>query len=704
MPSTVSTQARARARIFLRIALATLRGYKRVYSPFVELGIRLTVAQAFFYSGMLKAMNWDAALYLARYEYPLSWLSWQHAAVLGVTIELVCPVLLALGLFTRAAALALTSLAIVVQANYQVLDANIIWAAILLTYVVMGARGFSLDRLIMPGLGRSALPLVRPAVLAAERFTRSVAPAFQLGLRLWLAWTLLRLPASPSFFPVSTVHALLPVPVSIVAGIMLALGLGASVVDTLLVVASVGMQMMVAGTPQGLWLIVLLAQLSPGRWSLNHLLFAALNRWTAVGSGMSDTTGWPRVVIVGAGFGGMACAAKLRHLPVHVTIVDRNNHHLFQPLLYQVATAGLSPADVASPIRSQFRDDANVHVLMGTVTGVEAGRKRVCIGNDERLEYDILILATGASHAYFGRDEWAPFAPGLKRIEDATAIRGRLLAAFERAESAIDEDERTALLKFVIVGGGPTGVELAGALAELACFGLQHEFRHINPADARIILVQSGERVLPTFPESLSEHARRSLKQLGVDVRLNSKVEEIDGVGVTIAGECIPAGTVLWAAGVAASPAASWLGVEPDRTGRVPVDERLGVYGHPDVFVIGDIAASKAWNGELVPGLAPAAKQGGEYVAALIRTRLELRPAPAPFRYRLQGSLATIGRKAAVADFGRLKLWGAPAWWLWGIVHLLFLSGLRNRIAVVGSWIWAYLTFRNGSRLITSPR
>jgi NADH dehydrogenase/putative oxidoreductase len=405
-------------------------------------------------------------------------------------------------------------------------------------------------------------------------------------------------------------------------------------------------------------------------------------------------------VIVGAGFGGIACAAGLRRARVAVTLIDRANFHLFQPLLYQVATAALSPADIAMPVRPLFREAFNTRVLLGTVTAVDHERRCVAVDGRE-LGYDYLVLATGATHGYFGRDEWQANAPGLKRIEDATEIRRRILTAFERAESAEDPAEREALLTFLIVGGGPTGVELAGAIAELARHGMEKEFRSFDPAQARVILVQSGPRVLPAFDESLSQVARQSLERLGVEVRTDSRVEHIDAEGVRVSGELIRSRTVLWAAGVVASPAARWLSAPADRAGRVVVDERLAVPGMAGVFAIGDTAASSAWNGEPVPGLAPAAKQAGAYVARSIRATVEGRPAPPPFRYRHLGNLATIGRKAAVVSFGGLRLWGAPAWWLWGLVHVGFLVGVRNRLATLVNWFWAYLTFRVAVRLIT---
>jgi NADH dehydrogenase/putative oxidoreductase len=411
----------------------------------------------------------------------------------------------------------------------------------------------------------------------------------------------------------------------------------------------------------------------------------------------------PRVVIVGAGFGGLRCAQALKDASVAVTLIDRNNFHLFQPLLYQIATAALSPGDIAVPTRQIFRDAPATKLLLSTVTGIDS-EKRLVITERREIPYDYLVLATGATHSYFGKDEWARHAPGLKYVEDALDVRRRILTAFERAEESIDQSEKAALLTFLIVGGGPTGVELAGAIAELARFGLNQDFRTFDPAHARIILVQAGPRLLPSFPERLSRIAQRELETLGVQVRLESRVNHIDERGVGVDGERIGARTILWAAGVAASPAAMWLKAPSDRAGRIIVGEDLRVPGMSNVFAVGDTVASNAWNGQLVPGLAPAAKQGGAYVAKQIRALIDGRaPLPA-FRYRHLGSLATIGRKAAVADFGALKLWGAPAWWLWGIVHIGFMLGVRNRVATLLNWFWSYLKFGGGIRLITGDK
>lgn len=408
----------------------------------------------------------------------------------------------------------------------------------------------------------------------------------------------------------------------------------------------------------------------------------------------------PHVVILGAGFGGLNAAIGLRSTPVDVTVVDRRNYHLFQPLLYQVATAGLSPAQIAMPIRRVLSRQKNATVLMEKVEGVDTASQTV-ITENRRIPYDFLVVATGARHAYFGHDEWEADAPGLKTIPDATEIRGRILAAFERAEATDDPYLRADLLTFVVVGGGPTGVELAGAIVELARKAIVHDFRNIDSASARVILVEAGERILPSFPEELSAKAKRQLERLGVEVRLGAAVTRCDRDGVSLAnGHEISAASVLWAAGVMASRAAKWLDVPADRAGRVVVDERLHVPGRNGVYVIGDTAAVKGTGGRPVPGVAPAAKQMGRYVARLIKNKLS-GTAVEPFRYRDYGNLATIGRKAAVADLGWLHLSGFFAWLLWSFAHLFFLVGFRNRLVVFLDWAWAYATFDRGARLIT---
>ncbi|TMJ88195.1 MAG: NAD(P)/FAD-dependent oxidoreductase [Alphaproteobacteria bacterium] len=407
----------------------------------------------------------------------------------------------------------------------------------------------------------------------------------------------------------------------------------------------------------------------------------------------------PKVVIVGAGFGGIQAAVALSRAAVDVIVLDRQNHHCFQPLLYQVATAALSPAEIAWPIRHMLRQQRNATVFMAEVKGVDLAGRSVETSAGP-MSYDYLVIATGATHSYFGHDDWAKFAPGLKRIEDATRIRRSILLAFERAELAGNDAERQRLLTFVIVGGGATGVEMAGAIAEIARQTLANDFRRIDPRNSRIILIEAGPRVIPTLPEDLSRYAERALTRMGVDVRTSTRVISCDAGGVDVDHGRIDASTIIWAAGVVASPAASWLGAAHDRAGRVLVRPDLSVPDHPEVFVIGDAAAVHESDGEPVPGVAPAAKQMGDYVGRLIAARLAGESLPA-FRYRNLGELATIGRRAAVVKLGRVHLKGFIGWLFWSFAHIYFLIGVRNRFIVAFTWLWDYLTFQRGARLIT---
>ncbi len=410
-----------------------------------------------------------------------------------------------------------------------------------------------------------------------------------------------------------------------------------------------------------------------------------------------------RIVVVGGGFGGLETVYRLRGTGARITLVDRRNHHLFQPLLYQVATASLATSEIAWPIRYLLRGRKDVTTLLGTVVGVDPVAKHVQLDDGQVLPYDTLVLATGAGHAYFGHDEWEPFAPGLKTLEDATTVRRRILTAFERAENAHDADECAALLTFVIIGAGPTGVELAGTIAEMARSTLPDDFRNIDTRKARVVLVEAESRVLANFPEDLSTYAQRSLEKLGVDVALGNAVSDCSAEGVVFGDTRLPARTIIWAAGVRASPAAEWLGVAADRAGRLQVAPDLTVPGHPDIFAVGDTVSVAAPDGSPVPGIAPAAKQEGRYVANVIGQRLR-GGTPAPFRYRHDGSLAQIGKHLAVIDFGRFRLRGAVAWWIWGIAHIYFLIGLRNRLAVALNWLWIHTLDQRGARLITQGR
>ncbi|MBL8300048.1 MAG: NAD(P)/FAD-dependent oxidoreductase [Rhodanobacteraceae bacterium] len=406
----------------------------------------------------------------------------------------------------------------------------------------------------------------------------------------------------------------------------------------------------------------------------------------------------PHVVIVGGGFGGLWAARALARSPVRVTLIDRVNHHLFQPLLYQVATAGLSMPDIAAPLRHILRRQNNATVLLGEVTTIDRNSRRLHCTNGNELSYDYLIVASGARHAYFGHDDWAAHAPGLKTLDDALLIRRRVLTAFERAEAETDPERRAAWLNFAVIGAGPTGVELAGTLAEIARHTLRREFRRADPAAARVLLVEAGPRVLPALPESLSAKAAAQLQHLGVEVHTGRAVSAVDSSGITLGEEHIAARTVLWAAGVAASPLGRCLDVPLDKAGRVAVEDDLSVPGHPEIFVVGDLA-SRMQDGKPVPGVAPAAKQMGTHAAKVIRARLA-GATTKPFRYVDVGSLATIGRMAAVADLGRVRLSGMIAWWFWLLIHILFLIGFRSRLIVLINWSWSYWTYQRHARII----
>ncbi len=406
----------------------------------------------------------------------------------------------------------------------------------------------------------------------------------------------------------------------------------------------------------------------------------------------------PHVVVLGAGFAGLAAARALRRAPVRITIVDRRNHHLFQPLLYQVATAALNPSDIAYPIRSVLRTQANARTILARVTGIDLAQRRVDL-LDGALQFDYLLLATGSTHSYFGKDEWEAWAPGLKTIEDALEIRRRVLSAFEAAERLPDDSKLLETLTFVVVGAGPTGVELAGALSEIGRLTVARDFRRFDPRRLRVVLVEGADRVLPPYSPRLSEEARRQLDRHGVEVRTSAKVTKIDQTGVWLGEEHIAARTVLWAAGVAASPLGKALGAPTDRAGRVNVAPDLSVPGHPHVFVAGDLMHLEQ-DGKPVPGIAPAALQSGRHVAKNILALVGGR-ATQPFRYRDKGSLATIGRAAAVGKVGSIELTGYLAWWLWWLIHIAYLIGFRNRIVVMMGWAWQYFAFSRGARLIT---
>lgn len=411
----------------------------------------------------------------------------------------------------------------------------------------------------------------------------------------------------------------------------------------------------------------------------------------------------PEIIIIGAGFGGLAAARGLRRTRANVTLIDRQNHHLFQPLLYQVATAALSPADIATPIRAIVRRYRNTRVLLDSVASVDTTAHRVLLESGVAMPYDALVIATGARHSYFGRDDWSADAPGIKTIDDAIRVRSKILVAMERAETDRQENPvtRAQHLTFVVIGGGPTGVEMAGAIAELTRHAAGLDFRHLSASCIHVVLVQSADRLLPAFPAALAEKAKQSLEKLGVEVRLGERVTDVTPTSVKIGDTVMSAAVIVWAAGVKASPAAQWLGAAADPAGRVIVRPNLSVPGHPDIFVIGDTAAVTGKGDRPVPGVAPAAKQQGQHVAKIIAATVRRRKPPGAFRYKDYGNLATIGRKRAVADFGRTQLSGFNAWLVWSTAHLFYLSDFRSRIIVGTQWLWSYVTFDRGARLIT---
>ncbi|QDP71091.1 DoxX family membrane protein [Legionella israelensis] len=687
----------------------------RIAWPIIDIVFRIWIAQQLLVSAILLTSSWNTAVFLASQEYPVPWLSPAWQAFLGIFAQYAGGISLLLGLFTRAGALAVFVFAVMTQIYYTPIDLNLFWIILMLGYILRGPGPLSLDHLFQQGLSRSPLPFAMTLRTFFDRTHEVLSDAFLLILRIWLMITLLLvaqqinalstmgmvkysawLPLSSAWF----IFGNLSIALALLFGLGLATRLSA--VAAMIIISINYMEGAVAFYPYWLMVMAVLFVSGPGRVSLDHLILSFLRQRYPQLSGKPafHLDRLPHVVIVGGGFGGIACAKALRNVPAKVTLIDRHNYHLFQPLLYQVATGSLSPGDIAISIRSLFLKQFNAEVLLGNVTQIDKDKKIVKT-DDFQISYDYLVIATGATHSYFGKDQWAPFAPGLKTINDATTVRSSLLETFELAEITENDEERQQLLNFVIVGAGPTGVELAGAIAELARYGMEKDFRRFDPASANIILVQAAPRVLPTFSEKISAKAQNALEKMGVKVMINSMVEDIDDQGVIVNGERIFSKSVLWAAGVTASPAFQWLGAEADRAGRIIVEEDLSLPGHPDIFVIGDTASSNAWDGQPVPGLAPAAKQAGKYVAKKIATQVYNKTYTKPFKYKHLGSLATIGRKSAVAEFNTFKVSGELAWWFWGGVHVSFLLGGRNRLSVIVNWLWAYFTLRANNLLIT---
>lgn len=694
--------------------------------PIFDLVLRIYLGQIFFISGLLKIMDWDKALYLSQHEYPVSWLDPILAAYVGVSIELVASAFLIIGLLTRFAAFSMLLLTLVIQIEYQVLNTQSIWILLMGWFVIMGAGKLSLDHL-MRGIRDSAIVFSRPISLFFTEITRFVGPFYKLTLRFWIACILI----TGGWLVLGSVGDAYPYPVLgyqfsnswisilqnhwyevllIVSGALIGLGFISRWIALFLLggiawVACASIPLTDGQINEAVGWVFLLGLIllyGPGTISLDHGIRHGLRRKlrTLLNEEREKQGKLPEVVIIGGGFGGVAAAKALKTTACHVTLIDKHNYHLFQPLLYQVATAGLSPAEIAAPIRALFDDQPNISIVLGEVVDVESTKQTVILKSGDPLHYDYLIIATGAQHSYFGQDAWAAHAPGLKKIEDALSIRQKMLTSFEMAENAKDPDMHEALLTLVIIGGGPTGIELAGAFAELAYQGMENEFRQINPKNAKIILIEAGPRLLGVMPESLANYTEKALTHLGVTVLLNSRVEKIDENGVTANGVFIPTKNVFWAAGVQASSASKWLNASTDRAGRIEVGPDLSVPGCNNVYAIGDTVLANAWNGKPMPGLAPAAKQSGQYIAKLIQRRIEEQTASKPFKYRHYGSLATIGRSLAVVDFGKFQLSGTLAWWFWGGIHLYFINNMRNRMMIMLQWFWSYITFKKSSRII----
>jgi NADH dehydrogenase len=683
--------------------------------PIIDFIFRFIMANQLLTAGMLMAYDWNTSVLLATQEYPVPWLNPHLAAFLGILAEIGGGLSLLLGLFTRLGALAVLILGLAAQLYYVTLDVNLFWIVLMAGYVLRGPGPISLDHLLKHGLNRSPIPFATVITNFFDATRSSFSGVYLLSLRIWLALTFL-IVSYKDFIPLHQIHffeSWLPIQsakfifphLAILISVLFFLGFSTRLLSlfVFILICIVCKQIITVVNPV-YWMMAMgiFFGFGPGPFSIDYLILRFLKRRYPQFSGKPafSLENLPHVVIVGAGFGGITCAKALRDIPVRISLIDRRNYHLFQPLLYQVATGGLSPADIAVPIRAIFTKQFNVEVLLGEVNAIDK-ENRILHTQNLQIPYDYLVIATGATHSYFGKDHWAPFAPGLKQIEDAISVRSKLVETFELAEIATDENERKHLLTFVIIGGGPTGVELAGAIAELSRYGMEKNYRHFDPASAEIILIQAPSRIIPTFSDVISKSAQQSLEKMGVKILLNSRVEQVDEDGVIVNGQKIYTRSVLWAAGVTASPAAKWLDVDADQAGRVKVKQDLSIPNYPNIFVIGDTALTISWNGKPAPGIAEAAKQAGKHVAKIISQIIYNEPLSKEFNYQHFGMLATIGRKSAVAEFNYIKLKGATAWWFWIFAHVCFLVGARNRSSVILNWAWSYFTYRANNLLIT---
>ena len=683
---------------------------KKLYTPSIDFLARLILFNSFFISGVLKLGDWDNALYLAENEYAVSWASAHTIAIIDIIIELVAAPLLLIGLFTRFAAFSMLLLSLFLQITYYPTNSQVFWIILLSWFVVKGAGRRSLDSFLDKGLDDSIFSFVS----FFKKIFRKISyfeHVYLVLVRCWLSLTLLSfidagmipfykegfflfLQNDYSFIDGITFSILLFLSVCIFLGFNFRLSLIA------LLSYSNHLSLYNGTVEFVFWFVFFIFFIlnGAGKYSLDSIIKKYLKLFA---KNSKNYNNFPHIVIVGAGFAGVTAAKLLKNTACKITLIDKHNYHLFQPLLYQVATASLAPSDIAQPIRSLFDEQSNIRILMNEVVKIDSKKNQVFLKDNNDINYDYLILATGATHSYFGKNEWQKYAPGLKTLEDAIEIRQKILQSFEKAENFDDKQKQQEFLSFVIIGGGPTGVELAGSIAELAYHGMKGEFSHLDPNIAKIYLIQSPEYLLPNFDNKLSDFTQKSLEKLGVIVLTNNRVTNIDDEGVSIGDQKILSQNVFWAAGVQASPIKDWLEVETDRSNRVVTDEYLRAKNYENIFIAGDAALSSSWKGNAMPGIAPAAKQSGKYIAQYIRREIEERKQIKAFKYIHYGNLATIGRKSAVADFSLIKIKGSVAWWLWGIIHIFFLVGAKSRITVMLEWFWAYVTFKKGTRLIT---